>query len=127
MEKRGGGILDFELLDMRDRLENYYQINITFETVDSMGANFINSCLEESAKTLQEFIKTYPVFEGAEKELGHGLHGFQDLYAHSQLKTMDHAIIGKYPDIVEYNPIAFQEVTEGTAAYLLKYLREVEG
>lgn len=69
MEKRGGGILDFELVDMRDRLENYYQINITFETVDSMGANFINSCLEESAKTLQEFVKTHPVFEGKEKEV----------------------------------------------------------
>ncbi|VAW27979.1 Hydroxymethylglutaryl-CoA reductase [hydrothermal vent metagenome] len=69
MEKRGGGILDFELVDMRDKLENYYQINITFETVDSMGANFINSCLEESAKTLQEFVKTYPVFEGNEKEV----------------------------------------------------------
>ncbi len=69
MEKRGGGILDFQLVDMRDRLENYYQINITFETVDSMGANFINSCLEESAKTLQSFIKTHPVFEGKEKEV----------------------------------------------------------
>jgi len=69
MEKRGGGILDFELVDMRDKLENYYQINITFETIDSMGANFINSCLEESAKVLREFIKTNPVFEGKEKEV----------------------------------------------------------
>jgi hydroxymethylglutaryl-CoA reductase len=69
MEKRGGGILDFELIDMRDKLENYYQIKVTFETVDSMGANFINSCLEESAKTLKEFVASHPSFEGVEKKI----------------------------------------------------------
>lgn len=69
MEKRGGGILDFQLVDMRDKLENYYQINVSFETMDSMGANFINSCLEETAKTLREFVKTHPVFEEEEKEV----------------------------------------------------------
>ncbi len=69
MEKRGGGILDFQLVDMRDKLENYYQINVSFETMDSMGANFINSCLEETAKTLQEFVKGYPAFEGKEKKV----------------------------------------------------------
>ena len=31
----------------------YYQLHITFETVDSMGANFINSCLETIAKTFE--------------------------------------------------------------------------
>jgi len=50
MEKRGGGILDIELRDKTESLENYYQLHITFETVDSMGANFINSCLEAIAK-----------------------------------------------------------------------------
>lgn len=50
MEKRGGGILDIQLIDKTDRLENYYQLHATFETVDSMGANFINSCLEVMAK-----------------------------------------------------------------------------
>jgi hydroxymethylglutaryl-CoA reductase len=50
MEKRGGGILDIELVDKTEKLENYYQLHITFETVDSMGANFINSCLEAIAK-----------------------------------------------------------------------------
>lgn len=52
MEKRGGGILDIELRDKTDSLENYYQLHVTFETIDSMGANFINSCLEAIA---QEF------------------------------------------------------------------------
>lgn len=50
MEKRGGGILDIELRDKTDSLDNYYQLHVTFETVDSMGANFINSCLEAIAK-----------------------------------------------------------------------------
>jgi hydroxymethylglutaryl-CoA reductase len=49
MEKRGGGILDIQLVDKTDTLENYYQLHITFETKDSMGANFINSCLEAIA------------------------------------------------------------------------------
>jgi len=50
MEKRGGGILDIELVDKTNDLANYYQLHVTFETVDSMGANFINSCLEAMAK-----------------------------------------------------------------------------
>lgn len=49
MEKRGGGILDIQLVDKTDKLENYYQLHVTFETKDSMGANFINSCLEAIA------------------------------------------------------------------------------
>ncbi len=69
MEKRGGGILGFELLDMRDKLDHYYQIKVSFETKDSMGANFINSCLEETGKTLKDFVHTHPAFEGKEKEV----------------------------------------------------------
>ncbi|MFY0630661.1 MAG: hydroxymethylglutaryl-CoA reductase, degradative [Flavobacteriaceae bacterium] len=50
MEKRGGGILDIELVDKTEKLAHYYQLHVTFETKDSMGANFINSCLEAIAK-----------------------------------------------------------------------------
>ena len=53
MEKRGGGILDIILIDKTDELANYYQLHVTFETKDSMGANFINSCLEAIAKQFQ--------------------------------------------------------------------------
>ena len=53
MEKRGGGILDIELRDKTNDLENYYQLHATFETLDAMGANFINSCLEQFAKTFK--------------------------------------------------------------------------
>ncbi len=49
MEKRGGGILEIQLIDKTDKLANYYQLHVTFETKDSMGANFINSCLEAMA------------------------------------------------------------------------------
>lgn len=54
MEKRGGGILDIELVDKTESLANYYQLHVTFETKDSMGANFINSCLEAIAKQFQK-------------------------------------------------------------------------
>lgn len=54
MRKRGGGILAIELRDITSELDNYYQLHVTFETKDSMGANFINSCLEAMA---QEFKK----------------------------------------------------------------------
>ncbi len=49
MRTRGGGILDIELRNKTSELENYYQLHVTFETKDSMGANFINSCLEAIA------------------------------------------------------------------------------
>lgn len=54
MQKRGGGILDIELRDKTDQIPNYYQLHATFETLDAMGANFINSCLEQFARTLKE-------------------------------------------------------------------------
>jgi hydroxymethylglutaryl-CoA reductase len=54
MQKRGGGILDIELRNKSHLIENYYQLHATFETIDSMGANFINSCLEQFAKTLKQ-------------------------------------------------------------------------
>lgn len=53
MQKRGGGISDIQLVDKTDALENYYQLHATFQTKDSMGANFINSCLEQFAKTFK--------------------------------------------------------------------------
>jgi len=68
MEKRGGGILDFELIDKTKDLENYYQIMVSFDTADSMGANFINSCLEEFASELKSFCSNEPSFVGKEKE-----------------------------------------------------------
>jgi len=67
MEGRGGGVTDFELIDMTNRIENYYQIKVSFNTVDSMGANFINSCLEEYACVLKDFFKENEYFSEKEK------------------------------------------------------------
>ncbi len=68
MRKRGGGILDIELMDKTAELENYFQIKASFDTVDSMGANFINSCLEQFGKTLKEEVKNAEVFTDEEKQ-----------------------------------------------------------
>lgn len=54
MEKRGGGILGVELIDFPEE-PNYYQLRVSFETCDSMGANFVNSVLERFADTLEAF------------------------------------------------------------------------
>ena len=52
MRKRGGGITKVELRDKSADLKDYYQIHVSFDTRDSMGANFINSCLEAMAKVV---------------------------------------------------------------------------
>ncbi len=69
MQKRGGGILDIILKDKTNLLPNYYQLHATFETKDSMGANFINSCLEQFAKTLKEEALDYELFSEEEKNI----------------------------------------------------------
>lgn len=68
MEKRGGGVTGFELLDRSDVMNDYYQIMVSFDTADSMGANFINSCLEEYAVELRSFFETHEIFEGDERQ-----------------------------------------------------------
>jgi hydroxymethylglutaryl-CoA reductase len=49
MKKRGGGILSLDLINVTHELENYYQIKIEVDSIDAMGANFINTLLEELA------------------------------------------------------------------------------
>jgi len=61
MEARGGGILDIELVGKTAKLPGYYQLHITFETKDAMGANFINSCLEQIATTFKSCSKDIQV------------------------------------------------------------------
>ena len=69
MEKRGGGITSIELKDKTSVLENYYQLHCSFETLDAMGANFINSCLEQFAKTFKEEANRYNDFSEEEKDI----------------------------------------------------------
>lgn len=69
MQKRGGGILDIELRDKTSELDHYFQLHATFNTKDSMGANFINSCLEQFAATLKKEALAYADFSDEEKQL----------------------------------------------------------
>ena len=69
MEERGGGVIRLELIDFTDTEKDYFQIRGYFETVDSMGANFINSCLEEFGTILTEKIAASPLFDIEEKEV----------------------------------------------------------
>tara|TARA_R110000796_G_scaffold250788_4_gene380768 strand:- start:138837 stop:140162 length:1326 start_codon:yes stop_codon:yes gene_type:complete len=62
MEKRGGGIKKIELRDKTTILSDYYQLHCTFETKDAMGANFINSCLEQFAETLKREFQSHTLF-----------------------------------------------------------------
>jgi hydroxymethylglutaryl-CoA reductase len=57
MNQRGGGIMEINLKDLTDRLEGYYQLEVVFDTADSMGANFINSCLEQMADFLHQQVQ----------------------------------------------------------------------
>lgn len=69
MEKRGGGITDIILRDKSTKLNNYYQLHATFETKDAMGANFINSCLEQFATTLKNEAAKHTDFANEEKDI----------------------------------------------------------
>lgn len=69
MEARGGGILDIELRDKTTDIEGYYQLHASFETLDAMGANFINSCLEQFAKTFKNEALLFSGFSEEEKHL----------------------------------------------------------
>ena len=69
MESRGGGINSIELIDKTTELDGYYQIFATFNTVDAMGANFINSCLEQFAETFYKSVLKFNHRELKQKDI----------------------------------------------------------
>lgn len=69
MQKRGGGLLDFELRDLTDREPGYYQIWCRFETCDAMGANFINSVLEAIGRTFKQRVAEQALWPKAYRDL----------------------------------------------------------
>jgi len=69
MEKRGGGVIDIELRDKTQDIKGYYQLHVSFETLDAMGANFINSCLEQFAKTFKNEALEFKYFSEEEKNI----------------------------------------------------------
>ena len=69
MEKRGGGILDIALRDKTGTIPGYYQLHASFDTADAMGANFINSCLEQFAQTFKNESVNFEGFKETENSI----------------------------------------------------------
>ena len=69
MRARGGGIESIVLKDKTSDMDNYWQLEAQFDTCDSMGANFINSCLEQFSQTLQREIKADTRFTAEEQAI----------------------------------------------------------
>ena len=57
MEQRGGGIIDINFIQ-QPQLSNVWQMKVSFKTADSMGANFINTCLEAMKEPLVTYFES---------------------------------------------------------------------
>jgi hydroxymethylglutaryl-CoA reductase len=69
MQLRGGGIKEIQLIDKTHLEKGYFQLQCTFDTCDSMGANFINSVLEELSKILKNEISKTDLLVEEEKQV----------------------------------------------------------
>jgi len=69
MRARGGGINKIILVDKSSELNDYFQLSVDFITCDSMGANFINSCLEKISKAFRELVLRSNNLQESEKEI----------------------------------------------------------
>ncbi|MBK8923531.1 MAG: hydroxymethylglutaryl-CoA reductase [Saprospirales bacterium] len=69
MRQRGGGLQEINLLDFTHLEPEYYQLRASFETCDSMGANFINSVLERFGNQLEHFIETHPDLSDKDRDV----------------------------------------------------------
>jgi hydroxymethylglutaryl-CoA reductase len=58
MERRGGGIMEMNIFELDDH-PGLFQLEVGFETIESMGANFINSCLEEMKEPLKQYFRSH--------------------------------------------------------------------
>ena len=55
MVRRGGGIISLELIEDTQIIDHLFKLELKVETINSMGANFINTCLEDMAEALDLF------------------------------------------------------------------------
>lgn len=62
MVKRGGGLKEIQILDKTNELPYYYQIDVSFDTRDAMGANYMNSCLEGIGIEFKELVAGSDIF-----------------------------------------------------------------
>jgi hydroxymethylglutaryl-CoA reductase len=56
MKKRGGGVIHIELKHSKEENDHTYELFVRFDTVNAMGANFINSYLEELADAWKQTV-----------------------------------------------------------------------
>jgi hydroxymethylglutaryl-CoA reductase len=59
MKERGGGFKKLTLISNHHKLQNYYKLECTYDTVDAMGANIINTSLEELSQIFKESLEQY--------------------------------------------------------------------
>lgn len=64
-------------------------------------------------------------FKDAEREVGYGLHGIQDAFAHGHISLSSHAITDNIPDGVEFNPVAAYEATLASIGFLNAYMQRI--
>lgn len=69
MAQRGGGIGRIDWLQKPELGPDYYQLLVSFQTCDSMGANFINSVLEEFGLILKGWAATAEQLTETERRL----------------------------------------------------------
>jgi hypothetical protein len=61
-------------------------------------------------------------YDAAEREVGIGLHGLQDMFTHGQISPLTHALLAEFPDKLAYHPVAMFETALVTEGYLDAYL-----
>lgn len=69
MTQRGGGLLSIHYKSFTEVEPGLYQVFAEFETCDSMGANFINTVLEQFSVSLHDFFKSSKLLQEDEREL----------------------------------------------------------
>ena len=109
MKKRGGGILDIELRDKTKDIEGYFQLHATFETLDAMGANFINSCLEQFAETLKTEAQGFELFSTEGKDIQVIMSILSNYVPHCLVRA---EVSCKVEELTENSNISAQEFAE---------------
>ncbi len=107
MRRRGGGIQNIELLDLRHIEPNYFQLRAAFDTCDSMGANFINSCLETFAKVLKKRIADEPIFSENERNVNVIMSILSNYTPQCLVRTSVECPVAQLTGIEEYAPEEF--------------------
>jgi len=69
MEKRGGGLRSVSWKSFIAQEPGLFQLFVEFDTRDSMGANFINTVLEQFSTSLQDFFKNHEGLNTEEREV----------------------------------------------------------